>query len=106
GPSYGQSFAAPRLQENPISAVDQRVHIHLQVPASARVWFDDEKTGQTGSSREFITPPLPTSKEYTYVVRAQCTENGRKQESTRHRRIDTGDRVDLDLSRPSLAAKP
>jgi uncharacterized protein (TIGR03000 family) len=104
GYSYGRSFVSPRFQENPIS--DQRVRIHLQVPASARVWFDNEKTIQTGSAREFITPPLPAGREYTYAVRAEWTEDGRKMESTRTIRIHAGDRVNVDLSRPAVAANP
>jgi uncharacterized protein (TIGR03000 family) len=101
GNSYGRSFVSP----NVISEVDNRVRIHLQVPANARVTFDGEKTAQTGSSRDFITPPLPSGKEFSYAVRAEWTENGQKMESTRSIMIHAGDRVSLDLSKPTLARK-
>ena len=98
---YGHSVVSP----SSISGVDQRVRIHLQVPASASVSFDDEKTNQTGSSRDFITPPLPNGKEYSYAVRVEWTENGQKMESTRRISIHSGDRVSLDMSKPTLARK-
>jgi uncharacterized protein (TIGR03000 family) len=88
-----------------IPEVDQRVQIHLQVPASARVWFDDEKTVQTGSSREFISPPLSTGTEYSYAIRAEWTDNGQKVESARRIRIHAGDRVSLDMTKPTLAGR-
>jgi len=102
-PYYGRSFVSPSFPENFISDLDQRVQIHLKVPASARVWFDDDKTVQTGSSRDFITPPLPTGKEFSYAIRAEWTDNGHKVESTRRIRIHAGDRVSLDLSGPMVA---
>jgi uncharacterized protein (TIGR03000 family) len=126
GGSSGRSYArpryvAPRYEENSyggriyysqpvvspsfIPEVDQRVQIHLQVPASARVWFDDEKTVQTGSSREFISPPLSTGTEYSYAIRAEWTDNGQKVESARRIRIHAGDRVSLDMTKPTLAGR-
>jgi uncharacterized protein (TIGR03000 family) len=93
----------PVVSESFISGTDQRVQIHLQVPNNARVWFDGEKTVQTDSSRDFITPPLPTGIDYSYAVRVEWTENGRKVESTRHILIRAGDRVSLDLRKPTLA---
>jgi uncharacterized protein (TIGR03000 family) len=103
---YGRAYYSPPVvSQSFISGTDRRVQIHLQVPVNARVWFDNEKTVQTGSSRDFITPPLPTGSDYSYAVRVEWTENGRKVESTRHIRIRAGDRVSLDLNRPALAQK-
>jgi uncharacterized protein (TIGR03000 family) len=75
----------------------------LQVPADARIWFDNEETVQTGSSRDFITPPIPTGGQYTYAIRVEWTENGRQVESTRRIKVQAGDRVELDLRMPTLA---
>jgi uncharacterized protein (TIGR03000 family) len=105
--SYGGRiyYSQPVVSPSFIPEVDHRVQIHLEVPASARVWFDDEKTAQTGSSRDFITPPLSTGTEYSYAIRAEWTENGHKVESARRIRIHAGDRVSLDMSKPTLAGK-
>jgi uncharacterized protein (TIGR03000 family) len=118
--NYGRSFVYPFQEDwynghtyyrhpvvspSSISGLDQRVRIHLQVPASARVWFDDEKTVQPGTSRDFITPSLASGREYSYAVRVEWTENGHKMESTRRIRIHAGDRVSLDMSKPTLARK-
>jgi uncharacterized protein (TIGR03000 family) len=98
---YHQSVVSPSV----ISEADQRVRIHLVVPANASVSFDGEKTAQTGSARDFVTPPLPSGKEFRYAVRAEWTENGQKMESTRSIMIHAGDRVSLDMSKPTLARK-
>src|SRR5438309_11984499 len=52
-PSYedGRTYYPQPFSQSFSSGADQRVQIHLQVPANAGVWFDDEKTVQTGSSR-------------------------------------------------------
>jgi uncharacterized protein (TIGR03000 family) len=75
----------------------------LQVPAGARIWFDNQETVQTVSSRDFITPPLPTGTKYTYAILAEWTENGHKVESTRRVSFQPGAQVDLDLTRPTMA---
>jgi len=101
---YGRAYYSPPVvSQSFISGTDQRVQIHLQVPVNARVWFDNEKTVQNGSSRDFITPPLSTGKEFSYAIRAEWTDNGHKVESTRRIRIHAGDRVSLDLSGPMVA---
>jgi uncharacterized protein (TIGR03000 family) len=102
GSSY---YGGPVVSSSSISGLDHRVQIHLQVPASARVWFDDEKTNQTGSTRDFISPPIPSGKEFSYAIRAEWTENGQKVESSRHIRVQAGDRLSVDMSKPTLARK-
>ena len=99
---YRQPYVSPSEYYSS-AVVDQRARIHLQVPLGARVWFDNEKTAQTSSSRDFITPPLPAGREYSYTVRVEWTENGDKRESTRRIGIHAGDRVSLDMSNPTLA---
>jgi uncharacterized protein (TIGR03000 family) len=69
------------------------VQIDLQVPADARVWFDGEKTSQTGTQRQFVTPPLIQGREYTYEVRAAWKEGGRDVTESRHLSFRAGDRV-------------
>ncbi len=100
---YRQPNVSPRFDNYSNPVVDQKARIHLQVPAGASLWFDNEKTAKTGSSRDFITPPLPTGTNYTYAIRVEWTENGRKVESTRRVSFQTGAQVDLDLTKPVMA---
>jgi uncharacterized protein (TIGR03000 family) len=43
----------------------------VRLPAEAELWFDDAKTSQTGSYRQFMTPALPAGRELVYTVRAR-----------------------------------
>jgi uncharacterized protein (TIGR03000 family) len=52
----------------------------VSVPAGAELWFDGQKTAQTGPERTFRSPPLPPGKAYVYTVRARWTEGGKPRE--------------------------
>ena len=44
--------------------------ISIEVLPDAELWFDGNKTQQTGATRNFQSPPLDGGKTYHYVVRA------------------------------------
>ena len=46
------------------------------LPEDARIWFEDQPTKQTGTLRQFVSPPLTAGKRYTYRVRVQWFEDG------------------------------
>jgi uncharacterized protein (TIGR03000 family) len=48
--------------------------IEVMVPGDAQLWFDDNKTQQTGPMRIFETPPLTEGKSGTYEIRATWTD--------------------------------
>ncbi len=75
-PSY---YYTPAAVETPNFA-----SIDIRVPASAEIWFDGEKTSQTGNQRTFVSPQLAPDRTFTYEIRARWTE---------------GDKV-VDLKRP------
>jgi uncharacterized protein (TIGR03000 family) len=60
-----------KYEEAPESAL---VVAHL--PESARIWFEDRPTQQTGILRQFLSPPLTPGMHYTYTVRVQWYEDG------------------------------
>ena len=45
-------------------------HVTVRAPANATVWIGGWQTPNTGSVREFDSPPLTPGKQYTYEVRA------------------------------------
>jgi uncharacterized protein (TIGR03000 family) len=59
--------------------------IIVKVPAEAELWFDESKTSQEGSYRQFVTPPLPGSGNLCYSVRARWLIKG--VELTREERV-------------------
>src|ERR1700723_1792902 len=53
-------------------------YVDLRVPATAEIWFDDNKTAQTGSLRHYVTPSLESGRSFTYDIRARWTDpNGK-----------------------------
>jgi len=80
------------------------VLIGLRVPENAEVWIDGDKTTQTGTFREYVTPPLEPGQKFTYNVKARWLENGK--EVVRDRRLDfyAGDRLMVNLMAPAKKA--
>jgi len=74
------------------STMDGQVLINVRVPPNAEVWFDDQKTSQTGPMRSFITPSLDPDHDYVYHIRARWTEDGRQVDKTRRVDVHAGDR--------------
>jgi uncharacterized protein (TIGR03000 family) len=85
---------------------DNAVLIGVRVPESATIWFDGEKTTQTGTFREFISPALEPGQKYSYEIKAVWVENG--QEVSRLRRIDVyaGDRTMVNMLSPAKSSTP
>jgi uncharacterized protein (TIGR03000 family) len=57
--------------------VPDKALIVAHLPEDARIWFEDQPTKQTGTLRQFVSPPLTPGKNYTYTVRVQWPEDGR-----------------------------
>jgi len=74
---------------------DSIVVINLRVPADAEIWFNGDKTVQTGALRHFSSPPLSADKDGTYDIRCRWNDNGRQMERTRHLTVRAGDRLTL-----------
>lgn len=80
---------------------DRTVLIDLRVPAEAEVWFEGVRTGQTGPSRQFQSPPLEPGHSYTYKVRARWLEDGQEVDQTRKVKVQAGQQVWVDFTQPS-----
>jgi uncharacterized protein (TIGR03000 family) len=87
--------------------------IEVRVPENAQLWFEGEKTSQTGRERFFVSPPLTPGKNYTYDVKVQWQENGRDVTKTKQIRVRAGGsqtvefgRTDEDRSRRDYGTAP
>jgi uncharacterized protein (TIGR03000 family) len=75
----------------PASNTGNTATVTLTVPSpTAEVWFGDHKTSQTGTTRQFVTPPLTPGQTYTYDVRATWMDNGQPVTQTRQVRVEAG----------------
>lgn len=74
-------------------ADDLRARLEIYVPAEgAQAYIDDVVTRQTGTRRQFVTPPLEAGKTYSLKVRAVWTdEKGQRQDVTRVLEIRAGE---------------
>jgi uncharacterized protein (TIGR03000 family) len=86
-----QPYAAPEQISDQAS-----VHVVLPDP-SARVYFDDQATRETGADRLFKTPPLDPGRNYVYTVRATWVENGREVRRTRDVRVQARRETTVDF---------
>jgi uncharacterized protein (TIGR03000 family) len=50
--------------------------VEVQVPPDAEILFEGQKTNQTGSFRQFQSPPLEPGSKYSYTVTAKWMSNG------------------------------
>jgi uncharacterized protein (TIGR03000 family) len=66
------------------------------VPANAEVWFDGVKTTQTGSLRQFVSPPLVAGKAYAYQVRIVAAGE-QSMDVTQPLAVRAGDRMMIDF---------
>jgi uncharacterized protein (TIGR03000 family) len=80
---------------------DNAVLIGVRVPENAEVWIDGQKTSQTGSFREFTTPPLESGQKFIYDIKARWTENGKEVVRDRQLNFYAGDRLMVNLMVPA-----
>jgi uncharacterized protein (TIGR03000 family) len=86
---------------------DNAAHLQLIVPDNALVWFDGDKTTQTGPMREFVSPPLTPGKSFTYDVRVKYMKpDGQVVDETRpiHVRANAWWTVDFTKPTPKMPA--
>ncbi len=76
--------------------------IELLVPdRNAQVWFDGENTYSMGSQRYYVTPELPSGKDWHYDVKVQWTRDGRPVVQERQITVRAGEKAVVDFTRPA-----
>jgi uncharacterized protein (TIGR03000 family) len=100
GPSYYPGYADYTVPDAS-SVTQNNALVEVRVPRSdATVWLEGAQTQQTGTEREFASPPLEQGKTYTYDVRARWIDkNGAVVDRTQHVPIHSGERVMVDFTR-------
>ncbi len=81
---------------------DNAAHLQLIVPENAEVQFDGSKTTQTGSAREFVSPPLTVGQVFTYKIIVRSADpSGKPINDARDIRVQANDWVRIDFTRPA-----
>jgi uncharacterized protein (TIGR03000 family) len=90
--TYGADFGSSRSGP---------VHVNVRLPdANAKVWVQGQPTQQSGTWREFVSPPLDPSRNYRYEIRARWVENGRDRDETRTIPVQANGVETIDFTRP------
>jgi uncharacterized protein (TIGR03000 family) len=98
---YTSFYSGPNANQN-----FNGVRLNVHVPPDARVYFSGQPTSQGGEFRQFVSPPLDPSKDYTYEIRAIWTENGRPVDRTRKLDVRNGQVVNIDFLTPDRSDQP
>jgi uncharacterized protein (TIGR03000 family) len=78
-----------------------RATIHVTVPPDAEIWFNGQQMQQTGSQRQFTTPPLQQDGRYSYEVVARWTgADGQPVTQTRRVYVQPNGVASVDFLRP------
>jgi uncharacterized protein (TIGR03000 family) len=87
---YSPSNAAP----------DNRAHIEVHVPAAdAKIFFDGDSTYLQGIDRSFASPPLDPGRTFSYKIKAEWTENGKKVDRTQDVAVSAGQTATVDFAK-------
>jgi uncharacterized protein (TIGR03000 family) len=90
-PAYGQA---------PVVPLDSRALVTIRVPTTdAQVWIEDQKTSETGTTREYRSPPLEQGHHYTYEIQAQWNQDGQVCKQTRKFPVNPGDRILVEFAK-------
>ena len=102
-PSAEPTKAAPASK--PAPAIDapapgggDRATITVKLPADATLYVDDRKSPSKEPVRSFSTPPLPTGREFAYVIKAEIVRNGQPETLTQKVPFRAGERVVVDFT--------
>ncbi len=109
GPPAGPQlpdYAMPQQQQTP-PPPDNAAHLQLLVPENAEVLFNGSKTTQTGTTREFVSPTLPTGKQFDYTIAVRSIDaDGKVKTDERVIHVRANDWFQVDFTRPAPSATP
>ncbi len=87
--TYGSTQVVP--SDYSPSDTSQIAMLNVQLPmANAEVWLNDTLTTPQGMDRQFQSPPLDSSKSYSYTVKARWTDDVKVMEKTKDVKVEPG----------------
>ncbi len=75
----------------------------VQVPADAKLYFDDQPTQETGTLRTFLTPKLQAGKKFTYALKAEVVRQGQVLSQTQTLTVRAGQTTRVDFGEMKAA---
>jgi uncharacterized protein (TIGR03000 family) len=90
--------ALPTITPTPGTPATERATISVKLPPGAILYVDDKKSPSNEPVRQFTTPPLPTGREFSYLLRAEIVRNGQTETFTQKVPFRAGERVEVDFT--------
>ena len=87
-------FPKERLQDPSTALIEVKLPV-----ADAEVYLEGKKMTRTGTTRQYLSPPLAFRRDYLYVVRAKWTKDGQDFDVTRRIIVRSGATVHVDFTR-------
>jgi uncharacterized protein (TIGR03000 family) len=90
--------AEPPIKPAPTRPASERATITVKLPPGATLYVDDRKSPSQDPVRSFATPPLPTGREFAYLLKAEVIRNGQPETLTQKVPFRAGERVVVDFT--------
>jgi uncharacterized protein (TIGR03000 family) len=90
----------PSVVPNPTEPASgsDRAMITVKLPPGATLFVDDRKSPSNDPVRRFNTPPLPSGRDFAYLMRAEIVRNGQTESFTQKVPFRAGERVEVDFT--------
>jgi uncharacterized protein (TIGR03000 family) len=85
-PAYGQAKSRDY-------ATATQAQLTVELPADAKLFFDDQPMKTMASKRSFRTPPLEQGQQYYYILRAEVVRDGQTRTETQRVLVRAGQEV-------------
>jgi uncharacterized protein (TIGR03000 family) len=108
-PYVGDGYQQPVFpqQQAPNVMPTAPVYLEIVVPDPlAQVWIEGQLTSNTGTVREFASPPQTVGTTYTYDVKASWNENGQPKSVDRHITVTPGTTSHIDFTTGGAVSSP
>ncbi len=96
---------APLVGTSQPPAGDAPVRIKVLLPAEATLTVDGAPTKQTGAERDFISPPLPAGRKFSYTFEATWTEDGKARSVKKRLPVEAGRDYTIDFFKEAKIGK-
>jgi uncharacterized protein (TIGR03000 family) len=90
--------AAPRIGDM------APVYLVVKLPAEAKLVIGETQTRSTSDSRTFISPPVPTGKDFHYTLRAEINRDGKIMKTEKEVTVRGGEETVVELEPSAFVA--
>ena len=96
-PARSATPAAGALS-SPSGPPTEHATITVKLPPGATLYVDDRKSPSDEPVRQFRTPPIPTGRDFAYLMKAEIVRNGQTETFTQKVPFRAGERVEVDFT--------